>query len=245
MKKLQALLIGLFISFISLSAAVAGDGVVTGGVLQEFRTGYLGNGGQMYSNRSVSQTDIFVEYNGLRAEAWLSTNFNGEFRENDGSEMDWILGYNRDIEILNGINLDVGIAYFDCSKLFAGTTGDTVELFFEAAFKTDTDFTPFIRGEFNFATDGGNCNELFVGTRHQWKINEEFSINSKIAGVFDLGDGYSDAGTVLLIETGIGWKLSESLTLNPLFVKVTTPLIGSEDRDGTEAVIGTSLSWSF
>lgn len=223
---------------------MAGEDGITGTISQDFRTGYLGNGGFMFSNRAVSQTDISFDYKGFRAEAWVSTNFNRKFRENDGSEIDWILAYNRDLTIWGkSVNLDVGLAYFDCPTLFSNP--DTVEVFAEAQFKTNTKFTPFARGEFDFATDGGNKNTLFLGTLHQWEIIDAVTIKSKVAGVFDLGDGESDSGMILLVETGIDWKVNDKLTFKAIFLKATTPVFGAADRDGTEAILGSNLTYNF
>ncbi|MFA5986603.1 MAG: hypothetical protein WC819_04635 [Parcubacteria group bacterium] len=235
----------MLFSFCSISAAVAGEDSITGSISEDLRTGYLGNGGFMFSNRGVSQTDASLYYKGFRVEAWLSTNFNGEFVENDGGEIDLIAAKNRDYTIWGrSVNLDVGFAYFDCPTLFSSP--DTVEFFVEAQLKTATRFTPFARGEFDFTTDDGrNKNTLFLGTLHQWKISDAFTLKSKGAGVFDLGDGTSDSGMILLIETGLDWKLSEKLTFKPIFLKATTPVFGAADREGTEEVLGTNLTYKF
>lgn len=235
----------LFVVF-AATLSFAGDGKVTGGISQEVRSGYLGSGGFLFSNRAVSQTDVFFDYNGLRAEAWLSTNFNGAFRENDGAEMDWIIAYNRDVTIADHtVNIDAGVAYFDCPTLFSGTSGDTVELFVESQFKNSSAFTPFVRWESDFATDGGNANKFFGGTRHTLKISDALSLNSKVAAVFDLGDGSSDSGTLLLIESGLGWVYNDQLTINPLFVKATARLIDATDRNDSEAIVGAGVNFTF
>lgn len=248
MKKIEMLVVAALFSMIPFfSVATAAEDKISAGISEQLLSGYLGDCGFRISNHSVSQTDVWVSYKGFTFDAWVSQDLSGD---RDGDEVDFTISYAIE-DIWRGVSLDIGLAYFDIPnpEIFSGIEGDFIQPFFELQkdfqITDDVSISPFLRGEFCFSTDGGENTIVHLGIKHSWKINDAFSLNDKIVLVSDLGENGSAAGSLALYRGALNWKISDTIDIDLLIVKMTQVVSGARDREDFESVAGTGINFNF
>lgn len=256
MKAFKMLSIVCMIALIGLSINSIGwaeeekESPFSGSIGIIFADKYLSDSGINASEGNpVYQPDIYLtydmDYGQLSFEFWGSFEFEGTFRDQYANEMDYIVSWQTDF---NWATVQVGFNYIDCAQLFGGKEGDVaewiIELNREFSIEEGGDtLTPYVRLEWNELIGAGDTSSnILVGLIHGHAINEEFFLSNKVAIVLDDGKD-TDAGTVGLLQTTVSYALRENLSID-LMGKVTSPLVGAEDRN-TEWLVASGLTWSF
>lgn len=241
-------LIGLSVN--SIGWAKEEESPFSGSIGIVFADKYLSDSGVNASEgKAVYQPDIFLAYDSkfgqFSLEFWGSYKFDGVLRDESANETDFIVSWQKNFD---WITAQVGFSYIDCAQLFGGKEGDVsewiIELNREFSIEEGGDtITPYVRLEWNELIGAGDTSSnLLIGLIHGHAISEKFFLSNKIAIVFDDGKD-TDAGTIGLLQTTISYAIRENLSID-LMGKVTSPLVGAEDRD-TELLISSGLTWSF
>lgn len=237
MKKFAAILI---LAAIMTTANVASAQVKLT-VSESVRSQYTLDNGNTATNKAVSQTDFFLTlpYR-LWVDLWGSTDFHGFV-----GEVDYGLGW-------RGEWFDGGIFYYDFSGLFRQDNfGDVVaahgEIFHRFRLNEQNSLVPFAKFQYVYATSDSDKNSgalTHVGARLATQLSTTLTVNQLIRLTYDSSLFEKDSGLIARYETAINWKVSDRVTLNPAYFKVTIPFAGIRDR-GTEYVYGAGLTLSF
>ena len=207
----------------------------------------------MLSNRAAGENDPTLSYTTdnigrFSIEIWSSNVIGDSLRMAEGNEIDLPI-VSWDMDVLKDTNLKVGFGHFDLAPLFSGNKGDMNELFFEIKHRLEINknnsIAPFFRLEWNQLIGHGQISSnIHVGTYHDWLIREGLSLNEKFAVVLDDGKG-TDGGALFLYYGALNWSLTDRWSLDAPIVKITIPMFGMADREGTQAVIGVGLNYAI
>ena len=214
---------------------------------------YLDNtGGIVNLDRPVVQTDLILSFDsGLYLELWNSTGLNGGGLSSDyGDELDLFVGWTEEVELL-GVNLDLGVAYFDILPVGTLTDTDVIQPFIAVSKNFDVaegqTLSPFIRTEFIFGGANTNQGETYFhfGLEHAVEFTDALSLGHKIEVQYDPGIYDFDAGWIGEYAIQFDWNVSKTITLTPISVRISTPLSDVNDERGTEFVWGFGGTISF
>lgn len=252
MKKHLLVIVGLFVTLLVASSGSAETGKFGFSYSGQILSGYLCNGGFKASNGAVFQNDLSFSYTTnnwgrFTLGVWGSNMLEGGFRTADGNEIDlptiaW------DNDIYKDTNLKIKYGYFDLAPLFSGNKGNMQELSIELSHKIvlnkSNSISPFMLLEWNqIAGPGQVSSNLHIGIYHTGEITQGISLNEKFAAVIDDGRG-SDGGVVGLYYGALNWSVTDHISIDAPIVKITVPIAGVADRDGTQIVGGIGFNYS-
>ena len=194
---------------------------------------YLLRNGKVLYKRPVFQTDLNVQFkNGVYVDLWGSTGLNR--KENFGREVDLTVGYANP-------HFDFGVSYYNLVPL-QKLSGDLIDAYAEMR-RTftlgDHALTPYAKVDAMIVTkDTGRNSGFFgaIGARHAWQIHPRVSINESIELLYDSSIFGGDSGLVGRYDMGINVKLSKSVTVTPVVLKVSTPFTHMSDRHFAQSV---------
>lgn len=253
MKKLTALLVALIIS--AAVRAYAEDYQPSGKISVIIWNQYLGGTAAVARKAPVLQTDLYLQLpHGFYLEPWISTDFNRNFANDFGKEIDWNVGWAGKID---GFGLDLGASYFDLVRLFSanGPIGDIIELHGEVnrsfrliAFDRAHTITPYLRfeGKLPIREEVDKGLYAHVGLRHSWQIFSSLRLDHSVETFYDTGAFRFRPALIGVYQVGLNWKLTKSISIGPQ-VKFSMPLAfqGMPDRRRGEAAFGGGITFEF
>ncbi len=210
------------------------------------------SGGIINHDRPVGQIDFILSHSsGVYLELWGSTGLNGGGISSDyGDEFDIYLGWSGEVEEF-GLDLDIGVAYFDLLPVDTFSGSDVLQPFamiskeFEIA--DGQTLTPYGRVEMLFSDDFDNQGECYFhfGVEHSFGLSESLSVTQKVDLNYDPGLYELDATWIGEYAVALEWSVSELVTINPIMIRLATPLTDVEDDRETEFVWGFGATISF
>lgn len=236
------------------STAYAGEYQFSGRLSTTIWDQYLGESGGVARRAPVLQTDLYLQLpHGFYFEPWVSTDFNRNFSDDFGKEIDWNIGWTGKVK---EFNLDIGASYFDIARLFSlnGPIGDIVEVHgevnkrFTLAGGAHT-LTPFLRveGKLPLKEQVSKGAYTIIGLRHNWQVTPWLRFDQSLLTFYDTGAVVFRPALMGAYQAGLNWKLSRNISLGLPQVKFSTPLIypGKEDARRGRAAFGASLIFEF
>ncbi len=213
----------------------------------------LGKGLNIYDD-PVIQRDVFVELGrGFYVDLWWSTGLDEpNLNLGNDDEVDWTTGWKG--EVGGNCKLDIGIAYFDLTKIFSIEEGDVIQPFAELGRKYELDsrhsFTPYIRAvglvPIGWDKDARSGAHIFLGLKHDWQPCELLGVSQKFAVMYDTGTLVSsDRGFLGNYDLGLNWKVSKRATVNLPSFKLISPISDLDDGRKTQHVVGGGITFSF
>jgi len=197
-------------------------------------SGWVASKDDKGKSRAVLESDVSI-YNGtgFRLEFWNAKPFESDFGT-PGNETDVIGGYRKMISGTK-IMMDVGVAYF----IVPGK--DIGEFFLQLSreFKLTNDWSSVAHGriELNYGIGGQDVSQnTLVGGGLIWHINPKLCWNVADATIVTDNGGASHAGEILLMQSSLTYKYSETLNFT-VGLKNTNPFDGADvDREKQLAV---------
>lgn len=242
---LLLVVIGLF-SIIASQSNAGDDFSVT--VSSKVWSEYVGAMGVVVHNKPVLQTDLCLSLpKGFYFDIWHSAGLDDDdLSSNFGDEIDLTGGWTG--EIGKNFYLNVGLIYYDIYPLLEGDQLDAFVPFIEAGRNFEVGshtIVPFGRLEVNLLTGDTNSGVyLFAGVKHVWKLPADFSIRQKADLFYDSGGFGMIPGLLGRYEGELSWQVSGIISLEPISVRVRTPLDSIPDRE-TEAAFGAGATLYF
>ena len=176
-----------------------------------------------------------------------------EFSSNFADELDLYGGWNgslRDLCLKSDIQVGVSASYFDLFPL-GEFQGDIfkVEVSAKRPFETSLG-TVTVYGDAEFMTpvnwpEKESGIQVSTGLRHSLSINDTWTVTHGPRVIHDTGAMSFDAGFVGEYRLKLDASVSDSVTLTPLEVMASTPLVGMDDSRETRMVFGTGVQLSF
>lgn len=195
----------------------------------------------------VVQGDVKLAFeNGIYLDFWLSRCLSDTAGNTLGNESDYTVGWER---VVGGINVDVGIAFFDLYRTSRFDRNDVTQFFGEVSPKTPwtigkTTLSPYARVEVISSTGMGFSNEpvYFVGLRHTWPVTEQLSVLQRLQ-VSEHPDLPGVAGgTVVSYKIQLPYKTGAyGITVTPSYERIQPFIDGRPKSD----VFGLQLSRAF
>jgi len=210
---------------------------------------YLGSDSAVIHDDPVLQNDVFILLaNGFYFNIWQSVGLDDtDLSSNFGDELDFTLGWNGNID---KFGLDMGIIYIDGLPVFEMAQGDSLMPYIELNRGFDItakhSLTPYAKLELLFPLNGDySSSDISGGIKHNWQLSDRFAISQKAYLLYDNGVWGFDDGVIGGYNMDLSWKLSEKFAINPLMLKITTPMASLNDGRKTEMVFGTGLTFHF
>jgi len=146
------------------------------------------------------------------------------------------------------------MAYFDCLDLFTMPQGDAAYPYLEVNKGFDVSqnhrLEPFLYFGFPFSTyknEFGHGLYARFGFRHFWQITPKFKLYQKVNLFFDDGAFLGlDSGVLGQYRCDLSWRVSKSVTLDLISVKISTPITSlSDERNKTNVSYGAGITYLF
>lgn len=251
-----ALLLGLFVGLILLIGSRANAGDMSATISTKAWSKYVNANSSVSSDKSCWQTNLFVELpaiatlKGFYVDIWYSTGLDDfpRLSSNWADETAYMLGLGGTIK---GFGFDAGILYDDALKLFR-SNGDVFSPYAEISksfpiFKNST-LSPFARFEFYFPVRGSEPKKgiySYAGLKHSLQLLPRLSISQKGAFMHDNGAFGREPSFVGQYDGEISYKISKLLSIEPLAVKLRTPITSVSDGRKTETAFATGITLHF
>jgi hypothetical protein len=239
---------GIFL--LSISLARASD--VTTSATTKVLSQYVGTTGVVYYDRPVLQSDIFVLLpRGFYFDIWWSTGFDDNFSGNFDDELNWTLGWSRQLPA--HLTLDLGIVYYDTYELFdsPGPVGDTLQPYLQISRGFNIghahSFIPFVRLEYQSPLKKGMSSGLYtqIGVGHTWSITNMLSLGHELRLLHDSGAFGFESALIGSYKAGVSFKPFSALMLTLPSVQIISPLTDVSDERETEIIYGFGLNFTF
>lgn len=215
---------------------------------------YVGVSGAVVHDDVVMQSGLYFENlpvlpKGFYVDLWNSWSLDHGYMTDDyGDELDYTFGWAGEFE---EVQVDVGAAYFDYVDLLKGCDEDFM-MFHAEIRKTETipfsdiEISPFFRSEthVDLSSDSGDGIYLIAGIDNSFSFAESFSLDQRLALIYDSGAYHFGAGWVGNYGADLNWKISDDIKITPLLFKVYLPE-NSADGKGPQTVIGSGISIAF
>lgn len=206
---------------------------------------YLAFGsGSVLSKNPVVQSDLCFSFkNGLYVDLWNSRSLQGSWNDGGlGNEIDYQIGWKS--KVAKDLTLNVGVTYFDTSKVFTFGGGDII--YTHAFLLKDFKHLSVTAGYENYTTmprsgfRGGNLISLGA-SKHQLFFGDKLSLRAGIACVYDTGTIGTHTGFIMRGSAGADWNISKHLTFNVIGVNYYVPLT-VHDKRTTDAVVSSGIT---
>ncbi len=204
---------------------------------------------QVFHRDPVTQSEVEVSFPlGFYATLWHSTDFDSNFSDSAGDEIDWYIGWSGDV---GPVSLDIGVSYFDAVGLFVGPANDTFYGYIEVSKTFETSFgsvTPYTKGGFYQNGDGSEVEGgtvFSLGLRGEWQTPlEKLSVPFCGQVAHDDGAFGNESGSVSFIGLEANWQITDSIVLRLPTFSVGIPINVDDDRE-FETVIGGGVEIVF
>lgn len=216
----------------------------------QYASQYVGSSGWVFTDHAGLKTDVTVSFdNGIYADVWNFTNFEGDFEDGEANEFDYGLGWAGEVF---GVTLDTGVYYYNYVG-FGEMEGDSWCFYVGVAKQFDISDThhlvPSVKLEGYIPAEGDSSEEhgadVIVNVEHSWDVMPELLTLYHTPGLFyDDGQFGGESGVLGSWEVGMNYFITEDLTLDASWL-ISTPLAGMDDGRETETVLSAGLNYAF
>jgi len=206
---------------------------------------YHGPNGFFFFQKGVIQSDITLFYPlGIKINAWHSANFDRQFSNTGGDEIDWTIV--QETSITDNILIASRFTYFDVVNLLSDQKADVY--YSEVNFSYDVPISPFVTAIYSWPVDvsGLNAGWLFkTGATYGfslWKLK----VNNQLDVMHDTGVWGFKPGTLVEYAVNVNFPIVSELGLN-LSAKGSSPIDFQEWGDGRKPILsgGIGLAYTF
>jgi len=235
----------LLLVFVSLSAAQISIAPQEISVTTMALNKYHGPNGFFFYDSPAVQSDItFVFASGIMINAWHSTNFDRQFSNTGGDEIDWTIV--QETSITDKILIASRFTYFDVVNLLSDQKADVY--YSEVNLSYEVPISPFVTAIYSWPVDvsGLNAGWLFkTGATYGfslWKLK----VNNQLDVMYDTGVWGFKPGTLVEYAVNVNFPIVGKLDLN-LSAKGSSPINFQEWGDGRKPVAsaGIGLAYTF
>jgi hypothetical protein len=246
-KKILVVGLVVFVSAIVAQMTIAAPSMTVSSMV---KSKYLGTCGSMLVDSPVIQSDAFITFDGG---VWLDLWNNTGIESGSGNEIDPGIGWAGTLG-QSDVSLNVGVYYFNVSRLVRLDENDIVQLFAEmSSSKLTTTFmtagykqtvTPYFRVETykDLGAGGSNFETLpSIGGKHALTINDKMVLNDKVSILYDPGIFGATPGFLFSYEGQLDIAVTKAFTITPLWMRLTDRTTGGEKH----AVFGIGGAYTF
>jgi hypothetical protein len=202
--------------------------------------------GATFHDEAVIQPSLTVSHNpsGLYANLWASYSPEGGFNSDYGDEVDYIVGINQAIGL---VNVDVYYAYYNCYELDRHGDGDVHAIGMTVSFPEIWSIETFAKAEYDFVRGASKENGLMYQIGGNTSPIENLSIGISVGGHTEIYGARTEIASFAKCSASYEIGLAENIFLTPE-INFQKRIGYTKDNGGlTDDVIfgGVTISYSF